>query len=414
MYDESRLEAFRGDSGLERYRMPVRFPPLSKFRVVTSDMPLFVVHKAAIQAVQWAQMWERRCDIKKRRLGLEMNAKRKDLTPKQKRKIAEGRTQLAQEEMAGVTGVFQQAVENPLRIDWEALKSYPDYILPAPEAPQWPERPAMPALPREPQLSDEAFSPALEPMDKLVKARREEKEQSARARYTFAHTKWREICDRIAGVHREQLRQWSFAVQQMKTTYEAAFAQWEEARDRYRAERQQCLPLIDAKYQAYLIGEPYAVLDYCEHALSVSPYPDFFPQAFDIDYYPQARGLAVDYLLPPLRVLPWLKAVSYDERSDTFHDTLYTEEERAAIYAALLYALPLRTLHELFATDIAGALDVVRFVGYVFLDEHPAPGVPPVCLLSIETTKQAFQAFSLENLNLVECFESLGGTFHGA
>ncbi|HRZ81044.1 MAG TPA: hypothetical protein P5069_01225, partial [Candidatus Hydrogenedentes bacterium] len=162
MYDESRLEAFRGDSGLERYRMPVRFPPLSKFRVVTSDMPLFVVHKAAIQAVQWAQMWERRCDIKKRRLGLEMNAKRKDLTPKQKRKIAEGRTQLAQEEMAGVTGVFQQAVENPLRIDWEALKSYPDYILPAPEAPQWPERPAMPALPREPQLSDEAFSPALE------------------------------------------------------------------------------------------------------------------------------------------------------------------------------------------------------------------------------------------------------------
>jgi len=122
----------------------------------------------------------------------------------------------------------------------------------------------------------------------------------------------------------------------------------------------------------------------------------------------------VDYLLPPLRVLPWLKAVSYDERSDTFHDTLYTEEERAAIYAALLYALPLRTLHELFATDIAGALDVVRFVGYVFLDEHPAPGVPPVCLLSIETTKQAFQAFSLENLNLVECFESLGGTFHGA
>lgn len=414
MYDESRLEAFRGDSGLERYRLPVRFPPLSKFRVVTSDMPLFVVHKAAIQAEQWARMWEHRCELKRRRLGLEMNAKRKDLSPKQKRKIAEGRTQLAQDEMAGVVGVFPQALQNPLRVDWEALKKYPDYILPPPEAPQWPERPVMPALPREPQLTDEAYLPALGPMDKLVKARREEEEQSARARYTFAHTKWREICDRIAGVHREQLRRWSLAVQEMKTGYESAVARWEEARDRYRLERQQCLPLIDAKYQAYLLGEPFAVLDYCEHALSISPYPDFFPQAFDMDYYPQARGLSVDYLLPPLRVLPWLKSVAYDEKNDAFHDTLYSEEERAATYAGLLYALPLRTLHELFSTDIAGALDVVRFVGYVFLDEHPAPGVPPVCLLSIETTKAAFQALSLEGADLVECFQRLGGAFHGA
>ncbi len=412
LYDENELELFRSDSGLERYRMPVRYPALNKHRVVTSDMPLFVVHKAAQQIAMWAAQWERRSDLKRRRLGLEMNAKRPDLRTIHKRKIAESRTALAHEELAPIMDVFRTALSRPAGASWDEFKSFPEYPLPAPETPQWPAKPDMPVRPREPQPTDEAYLPQLDSMDKMVKSRREEKEAACRARYQSSHRQWEEICQRINYVHQEQLRQYNQALQHVKSRYDHSVRIWQEARQRYVAEREQCLPLIDAKGQAHLLGEPYAVLDYCDLLLSRSPYPDYFPQAYDLDYFPEQKGLLIDYLLPPLRVLPRLGSVEYAEATDSFVEILLTEEQRNAIYANLLYEIPLRTLYEIFAGDVANAIEYVRFHGYIFVDEHAAGGAPPACILSVETSKTEFLQADLASIEPSECFEINGGQFH--
>lgn len=412
LYDENELELFKSDSGLERYRMPVRYPALNKHRVIASDMPLFVVHKAAQQIALWALQWEHRSELKRRRLGLEMNAKRPDLRAIHKRKIAESRTALAHEELAPIMDVFRAALARPIAAGWDDFKTYPDYPMPMPEPPQWPVKPEMPARPREPQPTDEAYLPQFDSMDKMVKARREEKEGAARSRYQASHRQWDEICQRINYVHQEQLRQYNQTLQHLKGQYDRAVHVWEEARQRYLTDREQCRPLIDAKGQAYLMGEPYAVLDYCDLLLSHSPYPDFFPQAYDLDYFPQQKGLVIDYLLPPLRVLPRLGSVEYVESTDSFHEALLTEEQRNAIYANLLYELPLRTLYEIFAGDKANAVEYVRFHGYVFIDEHPTGGAPPACILSIETSKAQFMSMDMDSTEASECFEQNGGQFH--
>ncbi len=411
-YDENELELFRSDSGLERYRMPVRYPALNKHRIVAGDMPMFVVHKAAGQLALWAAQWGRRSELKRRKLGLEMNAKRPDLRPVHKRKIAESRTALAREELAPVRSLFQAALSHPVPATWDDFKAYPDYPKPLPEPPPWPGMPEEPARPREPRQTDEAFLPQLDSIDRVMKGRREEKDEVARHHFQMAHRQWEEICHRINFMHQEQLRQYNQTLQQLKGQYDRAVQTWQEARQRYLADREQCRPLIDAKGQAWLLGEPHAVLDYCDLLLSRSPYPDFFPQAYDLDYFSRQKGLLIDYLLPPLRVLPRLDSVEYVERIDSFREVLLTDEQRNALYAELLREVPVRTLYEIFAGDKANAIEYVRFHGYIFVDEHPTSNATPVCVLSMETSKAEFLAADLASLGAAECFERNGGQFH--
>ena len=411
-YDENELELFRSDSGLERYRMPVRFPSLNKHRVIAGDMPLFVVHKAARQLALWAGQWERRSELKRRRLGLEMNAKRPDLRPMHKRKIAESRTALAREEMAPIKNLLKTALARPVPARWDDLKSYPDYPKPLPEPPQWPPKPEVPAVPREPQQTDEAYLPQFDPLDKMVRGRREEKEASARQHFQAAHRQWEELCQRMQFMYQAQVRQYNLTLHQMKSQYDKVVQAWQDARQKYLAEREQCRPLVDAKAQAWMMGEPYAVLDYCDLLLSHSPYPDFFPQAYDLDYFPKQKGLVIDYLLPPLRVLPRLESVQYVEAKDSFHEVLLTEEQRNEMYADLLYEIPVRTLYEIFSGDKANAIQYVRFLGYIFVDEHPTGNSTPACILSMETSKSEFLGADLAALGAAECFERNGGQFH--
>ncbi len=412
LYDENELELFRSDSGLERYRMPVRYPMLNKHRVIAGDMPMFVVHKAARQLALWAAQWERRSELKRRRLGLEMNSKRPDLRPIHKRKIAESRTALAREELAPIMNLFEAALSRPVTATWNDFKSYPDFPKPLPEPPQWPVLPELPSQPREPQATDEAFLPQFDSIDKMVKGRREEKEAVAREHFQTIHRQWDELCQRIQYMHQEQLRQYNQTLQQMKLQYDRSVQVWQEARQRYLTEREQCRPLIDAKGQAWLLGEPYAVMDYCDLLLSQSPYPDFFPQAYDLDYFPNQNGLLIDYLLPPLRVLPRLASVEYVEAKDSFREVLLTDEQRNEIYADLLYELPVRTLYEIFSGDKANAVQYVRFHGYIFVDEHPTGNTAPACILSMETSKAEFLGMDLASLGAAECFERNGGQFH--
>ena len=369
MYEEQDLESYQSGAGLQLYRMPVRFPALGKQRVVFSDMPILVVHKAALVEKIWQAQLDHRNEVKRKRLGLEMNAKRPDLKPTHKFKIAESRTALSQEEWRDIAGILSEALKTTPRLDWEKVKDYPDYTVPQPEPPEFPPPPEMPRIPREPLRTDEAFIPQLDAMDKLIRSRREEKEAEALARYEAAHKQWENVCQHIMQHHQAELQQHQQVVRSLKAQHEQALALWEQAKKRYIAEREQCKPIIDAKQKAYRLGEPYAVLDYCDLLLTYARLPDLFPHSYDMDYYELDRGIQVEYLLPPLRSFPWLYAVEYDPSTDSFQERLLTEEQRTTVYATALCDTVLRVMYELFAGDEIGRVDQIHFDGYMF-PEH--------------------------------------------
>lgn len=414
MYEEQDLESYQSGAGLQLYRMPVRFPALGKQRVVFSDMPILVVHKAALVEKIWQAQLDHRNEVKRKRLGLEMNAKRPDLKPTHKFKIAESRTALSQEEWRDIAGILSEALKTTPRLDWEKVKDYPDYTVPRPEPPEFPPPPEMPRIPREPLRTDEAFIPQLDAMDKLIRSRREEKEAEALARYEAAHKQWEKVCQHIMQHHQAELQQHQQVVRSLKAQHEQALALWEQARKRYIAEREQCKPIIDAKQKAYRLGEPYAVLDYCDLLLTYARLPDLFPHSYDMDYYELDRGIQVEYLLPPLRSFPWLYAVEYDPSTDSFQERLLTEEQRTTVYATALCDTVLRVMYELFAGDEVGRVDQIHFDGYMFPEDKPRPGTPPTLVVTLRTTKQAFLDEDLTAGDPADVITRLGGIFHTA
>jgi len=127
MYDKTAIEEYTTPSGLKRYRVAVVNSLLNKHRFISSDSPEFAIHKATLQEMLWAEQWQERAALKHKKLGLEMNGKRTDLKVRQKLKIAEERTNIAQGELAAAYNVLRRGLESPISFDWDFFERCPDY-----------------------------------------------------------------------------------------------------------------------------------------------------------------------------------------------------------------------------------------------------------------------------------------------
>jgi hypothetical protein len=79
---------------------------------------------------------------------------------------------------------------------------------------------------------------------------------------------------------------------------QTTFKRWQFQKHKFLQEQQVRNKAIDDQRQAYLIGAEEGVLNFVEHLLSLSDYPDSFPQEFDFDFSAENKVLVVDYSLP--------------------------------------------------------------------------------------------------------------------
>ena len=131
-----------------------------------------------------------------------------------------------------------------------------------------------------------------------------------------------------------------------------------------------------------------------------------------MDYSAGNRTLVIDYLIPPLRLMPRLARVVYHEEDDLFHEIILSEGERNMLYARLLHELPLRVFHEIFNTDSAVSLAAIRFRGYIFLEETRDLKKPPTKIVEIRTDRATFAATDLYHGDPAVIFEEMGGIIH--
>src|SRR5690606_4713040 len=128
-----------------------------------------------------------------------------------------------------------------------------------------------------------------------------------------------------------------------------------------------------------------AITDYCDMVLERSHYPDYFPQSYDLEYSEAVRTLVVDYQLPARGSLSTLKEVRYVASRDALEEKHMTEAQLNKLYDSVMYQIALRTVHELYESDLANVLDSVVFNGYV-TDINPATGnEETACIMSLQT-----------------------------
>lgn len=413
MYDKEALEEFTTACGLKRYRVPVSDPALNRHRFISSDTPEFTLHKAALQEKLWVALAEQRAEEKRRRLGLEMNGKRSDLTARQKQKIAEDRTVMAREEFSHTFNTLEYGLQHPLDFNWDFFRTSMPFSVPRPSVSAGKE-PTPPIYPREPQRTDFAYTPKYEAMDVLRPGRKQQKDKEAQERFREAHKHWQRLCGRMKYIYDEQMADHTRKLRQATENLPKELAAWEQAKAEYEQIQEMSMSIVQAKEEALAQHDPHAVLDYFDMALATSSYPAAFPHSFEMDYKPATQRLIVDYLLPSLKALPRLVTVVYNEVTDSFSDQIITVEQQAALYTKLFYEIPLRTFQELFSLDTSDALQSIRFRGYLFLEQAGAErtNLPPTCIVDVKAERSVFTGIGLRESDAISTFEKLGGVIH--
>ena len=322
-------------------------------------------------------------------------------------------------------------------------KSEPIPTAPTPEV--VPLKPTLAVRPNPPERNAAKYQPVLGFLDRLLASRKARKIAEAEALFQQDHAAWVAECTRLddhdagelrkwedrkksienknAALHAEWERAvertktensgirswWEKRCEQVRAKHGEAMKEWEQRKEKFYERQKETNAAIDQNRENYMTSEQGAVSDYCDSVLSNSIYPDYFPKEWDLDYNADTRTLVVEYDLPAPESLPTLKEVQYVQSKDDFKETHLSEKEREALYDNMLYQIALRTLHELFEADTAGALDAVVFSGIVTgLDKTTGQNVT-ACVLSVLARKEAFMQINLAAIDPKACFKSFKG-----
>ena len=366
---------------LQRYQVEVRHEGLNKYRMITGTDPYVVEQKAQAQTATWEEQWRKK---QEREAAVQSKA--------EMRASAAEQTAAAQETLKALDEILASTLTVDDRVDWEALKDRDPFPTPKPSAPKPTTKPA------EPRSSEARFQPKLGFLDKLIASRRERLTAQARAAYAAARREWEGAVEE-AKRHDERQRQ----------EYESALAEWERKQAEHVTVQTEKHALIDERRRMYEARDPGAILDYCDLVLSNSEYPDFLPQAYELDFIPETGILVVDYVLPAPTAIPRVKEMRYAQSQDELVEVNVSEAEANRRYDSVLYQICLRTIHELFEADAADALQAIVFNGWVTSVDAATGKDVTACVLSVQAGKQAFMEIDLSRIEPKVCFRSLKG-----
>jgi restriction system protein len=243
-------------------------------------------------------------------------------------------------------------------------------------------------MPAAPDWSEFAPVPP-QGLNRLLRARYDRQLEQAQARFQAAEAE-----------HRQRAAQRRQALAVAKAEYDRMVTQ-ERARavqrNAYVAERQ----------SAFAAGDPGAVEWFAGSALKASRYPDGFPREHQVAYQPGNRSLTVDAELPPVSVVPAVRAYRYVRARDVIEAVPRQDSEVSQRYDRLLSCVALRTVHEIFTVTPPEVVAAVTFRGRVTTID-PATGQPSRAhLVSVSAGRDVFDELVLAAVDPVACVARL-------
>lgn len=168
--------------------------------------------------------------------------------------------------------------------------------------------------------------------------------------------------------------------------------------------------VIDIKIKKGYEGKDFkGIIEYFKHALSSSDYPSDFPRTFQIDYNPETSMLIVNYSLPNINVMPKIKEVKYVKSKNDLLEVPLAESTVNELYDSVVYQITLRTLHELFESDVYNMIEAIILNGWVESIDTAIGKNVNRCIISIQTNRQEFSQIDLARVDPKACFKKLKG-----
>lgn len=316
------------------WEIEVRHDGLNKYRLIRGKDKYVVEQKASAQQAVWNEMWRRK---------LEKEQKIEDKQTKIESSIEQ--TKESTEAIKELENIIKHALNKNCKIDREILKKEIKFYK------QKPPSPKLLDIPKPPDQNAPFYQLKNGWINKVFSSS-SKKEKIAYAENIFKsdYDSWLKNKEEIISKNKELEKQ-----------YQDELSKWEAVEREYLATQER----KNTIHKQYFDKQPNAIIPFYEIILSDSEYPHYFPQEFNLDYNPETKILIVDYSLPSVENIPKLKEVKYVKSRDELVEIFLSESEVNKLYDRLIYQITLRTIHEIYESDVINAIDSVVFNGYV-------------------------------------------------
>jgi len=370
------------------WEIEVSHEGLNKYRHIRGSDRYVVEQKAASQRLVWDEMWEKKLISEKKRKNKEAAIRSKE----EKKALAENKTNIAQFAINQLESTLKLSLSMDNIVDWSTLldkREFPKDKLTKP-------KPAV--IPEEPERADPKYQPKLSFFDKLSSKSKKKKQNDAEKEYLKDHESWSETKSKVK-------------VENIKSEsdYNKALRKWQNEKNEYEENQIEKNETVIRNKESYFKKVPNAIEDYCETVLSNSKYPEYFPQEWDLDYKSDSGILIFDYSLPDIESIPTIKNVKYVISRDAFTETHLSKAALNKLYDDLLYQIALRTIHELYESDVIDAVTSIVFNGWVDSIDKATGQSVNACIMSLQASKDEFSAINLINVDPKACFRQLKG-----
>lgn len=308
--------------------------------------------------------------------------------------------QLLDAQVARLETLLKETLAVDDHLDFETLKD--DFDIPefdpgdlaTPKAPPTLEKPEL-RLPPEPSFFGR-LRPGWKKQHEARIARARGDHQGA---VTTAESAYKDAVAKYEGAERERTdklaiaqREHEEAAQQLKIEVEAQHKRIEQ----FRAE--------------FEVGEPEAVCAYFNLVLERSSYPEGFPKTARLAFVPESKQLVIEYDLPTFEVVPAVGAYKYVKAKNSVIESKRPQSQRKQVYSSVVAQMTIRTLHELFEADRGRLVETVVFNGMVdSIDRGTGKEIRP-CLVTVRTTRDAFEAIDISRVEPVACLRALNAS----
>ena len=374
------------------YQATIRHDGLGKYRVIRGAERHIVEAAAYAQQKAWNEQYAKKLAAEERT--------RERQTRKQQLEDNINEAAERTREAEAAIHALQWLLSDTLLVDdtvrWESLKQNERYPHPPPVPSQYQ------TIPEEPRPDETRYQPQLGLMDKFWRAGAERKVEAVRALFEADHADWR----RKAAAIEE-------ANQRIYQSNVSEYQEWQRRSLEYENDRKDHNDAVERRCAEYQAKNPDAILDYCEMVLAQSDYPECLPHRFDLDFTAHTKTLVVDYQLPAPADLPRVNEVKYVRSKNAFVESEMSKKEFERFYERVVCQIAIRTLHELFESDVVNALDLVVFNGLVDTTNLGTGHRENRCIMSIAVDRATFVSVNLGNVDARMCFNSLGGIGDG-
>jgi len=381
---------------MESWYREVRHKGLNKYRMIKGIDKHAVEQKAAAQKAVWDEMWGKKQEQEKRN---------KKITDKKQKAI--NLTRDAEEAIKNLDLILLRCLDVKNIINWETLKDSSQFSESKPIKRNVEKRPVK-IMPEEINKEDLKYRPKPSILDIILPSIKMKKVKRSEELFKNDYDDWERNVNIIKKINEENDSIYMEELANSERDYIKQFTDWESRRINFLANQEEKNNALERRKLAYFEKTREGIVDYLEMVLANSVYPDSFPQEFKVDFL-QTGIAVVDYWLPSLSNVSTLKEVKYIQSKNELREVHMAESVRVKLFDDLVYKIALRTIYELFSSDLSEAILSVVFNGWVCSVNKATGQEGNSCIISIQTNKKEFMSINLRLVDPKECFKKLKG-----